>query len=107
MAAQVEREVPDKAQQIRGIADRVGRSSSGSSPEYELPPEISLLLIPDNMKLTELTGDDWNDRPANCNASGADSPAGVYVQFTVGQKVPDYVAKALRRWEQEIEEGGG
>jgi len=77
------------------------------SGKYELPPEISLLLIPDNMKLTELTGDDWNDRPANCNASGVDSPTGVYVRFIIGQKVPDYVAKALRRWEQEIEEGGG
>ncbi len=32
-------------------------------------PVLRVLLIPDDAKLTDLDGDDWNDAPANCNAS--------------------------------------
>lgn len=33
-------------------------------------PELRIALIPKNKKLTECDGDDWNDAPAYCNASG-------------------------------------
>lgn len=32
-------------------------------------PILRILLIPENASLTELKGDDFNDAPANCNAS--------------------------------------
>ena len=31
---------------------------------------LNVALIPKNKKLTECSGDDWNDNPASCNASG-------------------------------------
>jgi len=52
--------------------------------KYALPPEVEILVMPDEAKLTELEGDDWNDRLANCNASGINSPAGFFVKFRVG-----------------------
>ena len=65
------------------------------------PPEVEILVMPDKVKLTELKGADWDDRPANCNASGINSPAGFFVKFRVGEKIPDYVAKAVERWSEE------
>lgn len=32
-------------------------------------PTLRILLIPDDAKLTDLRGDDFNDAPADCNAS--------------------------------------
>ena len=69
--------------------------------KYDFPPEVEILVMPDEVKLTELEGDDWNDRPANCNASGINSPAGFFVKFRVGEKIPEYVATALERWSEE------
>jgi len=68
-------------------------------------PEIEILLIEDTAKLTDLRGDDWDDRPAHSNASGiVGIKGGVVVTFRVGDKVPDYVAEALKRWSEESEE---
>jgi hypothetical protein len=34
----------------------------------DLAPELSIVLVPDDADLTRLTGDDWDDAPANANA---------------------------------------
>ena len=71
--------------------------------KYDEPPGTEILIVPNDVKLTELTGDDWNDTPASCNASGVHAPKGWFVGFTVGEPIPDYVADALIRWAKEKE----
>lgn len=31
-------------------------------------PTLTLLLVPDDYDLSNMSGDDWDDRPADCNA---------------------------------------
>ena len=69
--------------------------------KLEDPPSVRVLILPDDVKLTELTGDDWDDTPASSNASGINAPRGHFVDFEVGKKIPDYVARALIRWSKE------
>ena len=72
--------------------------------KFEDPPSVRILVMPDDVKLTELYGDDWGDTPASCNASGVHAPKGDFIDFTVGEKIPDYVAEALIKWSGERNE---
>lgn len=38
-------------------------------PDDPRRPRLRILLIPANTDLSEVSGDDWNDAPADCNAS--------------------------------------
>lgn len=54
------------------------------------PPELTILLIPDGAKLTDLGGDDWDDTPAFCNASGItwDIKGAKLIKVQLGQQWP-------------------
>lgn len=50
---------------------------------------VRIALIPKDEKLTKCGGDDWNDRPAKCNASGFyDYPEGtIFLSGKLGQEL--------------------
>ena len=52
-----------------GTHDAIMEMAEKSIKNVELP-EIYIALIPKEKTLTECGGDDWNDSPAPCNASG-------------------------------------
>ena len=62
-----------------------------SSPGFDAP-YLRLLLVPDDFDLSTMRGDDWNDRPAFCNAGEpySDSlPDGAqWWTLMIGQTVP-------------------
>jgi hypothetical protein len=53
-------------------------------------PLLRLLLVPEDTDLTTLGGDDWDDAPADCNASEPyDPPEGsVWVELRLGDAWP-------------------
>lgn len=57
------------------------RAASGDGPL------LRLLFIPDDALLGNVTGDDWNDAPAHCNADGPYEwpEGGVWVQLQLGK----------------------
>lgn len=60
------------------------------------PPELTIVLIPDDASLTELSGSDWDDTPAHSNASGVsfDIPGAKYIRVKLGQPWPDGLEEA-------------
>jgi len=52
-------------------------------------PVLTIALIPKSERLTDCNGDDWDDEPANCNASGFyEYPKGtIFLRGTLGQEL--------------------
>lgn len=52
-----------------GTHDAIMEMAEKNIKNIELP-ELYIALIPKENRLTECGGDDWDDSPAHCNASG-------------------------------------
>jgi hypothetical protein len=59
----------------------------------ERAPILRVLLVPDYFDITHLSGDDWNDAPADCNASRPyDPPPGsLWLDIRLGDPWPTEV----------------
>lgn len=65
--------------------------------DYSFNGILQIALIPKEARLTECSGDDWNDTPAECNASGFYTyPEGtIFLEGVLGQEL---ILKG-NRWE--------